>query len=653
MRMNKMRRLFYVLIAFAMMATLVPSTEVSANSATPNGDYTVGVSLYKNDTELSMANSTVNPLAVLKVNDGVYTIELDFTTMTMSGVEGYLSGVEYYTDGSTKTTTAAVNVLEQGTATSGASYVKKISFNIPDTSTTDTYLKVGIVVEGMMTMDQDVILRVDYSSLPEEVVSKDDLTTKVTEAEAITGGSYTAASFAALQTAINEAKTVLNDTTATQTQVNDKLAALQAAINGLIDNTSTEGATLVKRQEVDVVQLASTGAASTEEDAWVEYTGVVETYSNGVTLMTLQTKTAGKSGLTAYLKSFKIMNADGVYLEALYGDLDEEGFPTSVTFPIEIKEGTVVEELLMAYMPVPTPSYFLTMFPDGHEVGQKLQIEWDNAVTVLDFTELNALIDSAKAYDSSEYTEESFAALTAAITAAETVSANASSTQAEIDAQVAALQAAIDGLVVVEADVLEDGVYEVPVALWHATEDQASMANSALLPTSRIVVSDGEATMYIYTQEMQFGTITASLQELKIVSLARSYTNAVVETKDADGNPTSFSFILPHMNEYLDVLVNPQVALMGNQDIAARLKIDYTAMEKVSDDTDLSVAPGATDDSGNTGNTGNTSNPTTPAATNQSASVAAGDTTNSALLLAMLVMAGMAGMYVTARAKKQ
>lgn len=196
---------------------------------------------------------------------------------------------------------------------------------------------------------------------------------------------------------------------------------------------------------------------------------------------------------------------------------------------------------------------------------------------------------------------------------------------------------------------LADGVYEAPVALWHASEDQASMAASAVLPTARIVVSDGEATMYIYTQEMQFGTITASLQELKIVSLARSYTNAVVETKDADGNPTSFSFVLPHMNEYLDVLVNPQVALMGNQDIAARLKIDYTAMEKVSDDTDLSVAPGTA--SNNTDNTGNTSNTTTPAATNQSASVAAGDTTNSALLLAMLVMAGMA-MYVTARAKK-
>lgn len=649
MRMNKMRRLFYVLIAFAMMATLVPSTEVSAadTGTIAEGEYDVTVGLYNATApeNLSMSADVLKSDAKLKVENGEWYLYLTFQETVIMSYPAVTDKVSYFEnkDASSDVANAKDTEVISTFIPSFTSEAKPevVKLKVPEKNQTDIY--VSLDTSGRTST---AIVRVNYGDLIE--TNKTTLTSLVTTANGYDKANYTSASFSALQTAITNANTVLANADATQAEVNEQTTLLQEAINGLVGITSTEGATLVKRQEVDVVQLSSSSVASTEEDAWVEYTGVVETYSNGVTLMTLQTKTAGKSGLTAYLKSFKIMNADGVYLEALYGDLDEEGFPTSVTFPIEIKEETVVEELLMAYMPVPTPSYFLTMFPDGHEVGQKLQIEWDSAVTVLDFTELNALISSAKAYDSSEYTEESFTALATAITAAETVSANANSTQAEIDAQVVALQEAIDGLVVVEADVLADGVYEVPVDLWHASEDKASMAASALLPTSRIVVSDGEATMYIYTQEMQFGTITASLQELKIVSLARSYTNAVVETKDADGNPISFSFVLPHMNEYLDVLVNPQVALMGNQDIAARLKIDYTAMEKVSDDTDLSIAPGTANN-----NTGNTSNTTTPAATNQSASVAAGDTTNSALLLAMLVMAGMAGMYVTARTKKQ
>ncbi len=132
---------------------------------------------------------------------------------------------------------------------------------------------------------------------------------------------------------------------------------------------------------------------------------------------------------------------------------------------------------------------------------------------------------------------------------------------------------------------LKDGIYEVPVWLWHATNDQASMAASSVNNTARIVVENGVKTMYIYTQPMTMGNITASLQELKIYDLNGNYSEATVQSKDSDGNPNCFSFTLPHTQEYIQVKVNPHVEMMGNQDIDARIRVDYSSIQQISSST--------------------------------------------------------------------
>lgn len=131
-------------------------------------------------------------------------------------------------------------------------------------------------------------------------------------------------------------------------------------------------------------------------------------------------------------------------------------------------------------------------------------------------------------------------------------------------------------------DVLKDGTYNVSVALYHATKNQLSMASSAILKDAKIVVKNQKATMTIYTQPMSFGSITASLQELKVADLQGKYTKAKIVTKDKAGNPTSFSFTLPHTESYLTLKVNPHVAMMGNTDLDARLFIDYKTLKKVN-----------------------------------------------------------------------
>lgn len=136
-----------------------------------------------------------------------------------------------------------------------------------------------------------------------------------------------------------------------------------------------------------------------------------------------------------------------------------------------------------------------------------------------------------------------------------------------------------------------NGTYEVNVNLWHETSDKESMAASSVKAIARIAIRDRVATMYLYTQPMSFGSLVASLQELKIQMQDGSYQNAVVEMTSEDGNPIGFSFVVPSFEEYLQVLVNPKVAMMGNMDIGARLRVDYSSVTKIEDDTDMKQDP--------------------------------------------------------------
>ena len=136
---------------------------------------------------------------------------------------------------------------------------------------------------------------------------------------------------------------------------------------------------------------------------------------------------------------------------------------------------------------------------------------------------------------------------------------------------------------------LKDGLYELPVALWHATKDQKSMAASSVNETARILVKEGNITVYIYTMPMTFGSITASLQEMKVEQSDGTWVNAVVETKSSDGNPTCFSFSLDKLQQFINVKVNPQVEMMGNSDLDARIKFDLTSIKFVSENTDSDI----------------------------------------------------------------
>lgn len=131
------------------------------------------------------------------------------------------------------------------------------------------------------------------------------------------------------------------------------------------------------------------------------------------------------------------------------------------------------------------------------------------------------------------------------------------------------------------ASEMTDGTYEVNIALWHSEDDKESMAADAIGKKATIVVENGVKTMHITSGEMSMMGIKASLQELRIADSKGNYTDAKVESRDSEGNPTGFYFTMPHTNEYITVKVNPHLAIMGNKDIGARIKVDYSTLKLV------------------------------------------------------------------------
>lgn len=158
--------------------------------------------------------------------------------------------------------------------------------------------------------------------------------------------------------------------------------------------------------------------------------------------------------------------------------------------------------------------------------------------------------------------------------------------QAEVDQMAKAIEDAIAKLEEIKEESsvqFEDNtIYEVEVALYNADKDQLSMAAGSLKKTAKIFVKDGNAEMHIYTKPMTMGTITASLQEIKVFDLdGKSFKNGEVVAKSSDGNPIEFKFMLPHTEEFIKTEVNPHVAIMGNAFIPARIKVNYDTLKKV------------------------------------------------------------------------
>ncbi len=369
---------------------------------------------------------------------------------------------------------------------------------------------------------------------------------------------------------------------------------------------------------------------------------------DGTASMTIQALKAKIMGMDAQLQGMKVFEgtstAEGQNnTEAVAGEADENGtIPYTFTMPhmdeyiyVSVNPGPPMNTWMSARIKVDWNTLKLieeatepgTDPGDQTNPGEGEGTDQEKPETPsVDKSGLQSAYDAVAAMTQGNYTADSWADFVTARDAAKAILDNKDATADQVTKAIKDLQTAKDALAYDNILNLADGTYKVPVKLWHETKDQASMAASSVLPEAMITVSGKDIKMNIYTQPMTMGTITASLQTLKVENETGGYTDADIVGRSSSGDPNEFSFTLPHAKEYINVLVNPKVAIMGNTDIGARLKVDYSSIAKVENaESDINA------------------NATTTTATPNSPKT--GDEAPMALLATLMLLSGGIGVY--------
>lgn len=188
---------------------------------------------------------------------------------------------------------------------------------------------------------------------------------------------------------------------------------------------------------------------------------------------------AGGMMLQAILEKGLVAQADKSSLEAVlseaasYTDSTQEGY--EVLDQVRVQAQAVLED------------------------GNATQAETDGAASAvtqaeenlgggIDKTVLSDLITQAEAVDTSGSDDASVQQLKTAIASAKQVAANPSATQSLVDKHIQLLQAAAEALYQkTDPDTVYDGVYQIGGLLHHATADQVSMGNSALVKPFQLI----------------------------------------------------------------------------------------------------------------------------------------------------------------------
>ncbi|MDR2106711.1 MAG: NEAT domain-containing protein [Coriobacteriales bacterium] len=509
--------------------------------------------------------------------------------------------------------------------------------------------------------DAIAALVIDQSKL----ANKQTLEARIAEAKALEKGSHTDTAWNALQESIADAQAVFDTLDATQAEVDAVTKALTTAITlfkssgeaskldpaNLADGTYTLNADMIQINRTsysmsndaidhDVTLTVSGGSyyvTVAVKGIYVEgfeavgnfgYLSRLKYYGTGFSYDANGNPVAkGADGLIpATVLSYQ-KNADGSYVTDLYNNA-QNPYPRQLRFPLVNKtgyEGNFVP--LQVFVPIMD-----AISPGSGTQDVLMRLDWTalkaatGSSTPIDRIEdpgttkpptisadkaaLKAKIKQAKAISKGSYTDVSWDVLKTAIATAEGIAGSSYVTQSEVDAQTVALTNAINGLtlrpkhvVSSKTELAEDTKYEVRVDLWHATQNRASMGDGSLNHTALVEMVGDQMYMSVSVHPMQVGTIVASLISLQVKQANGSYAYADVIARNIAGNkPSAFRFALPSRDTFIPVRVDPQVAVMGDEPVDARLRISWDTLVKVSADAKVSqntslsignVAPGS------------------------------------------------------------
>lgn len=126
----------------------------------------------------------------------------------------------------------------------------------------------------------------------------------------------------------------------------------------------------------------------------------------------------------------------------------------------------------------------------------------------------------------------------------------------------------------------KDGVYEVPIEMWHAEKERTSMGDSYIVHTALLTVDGDKKTLTIApaetTSDMQFwyykdGSVDGDTVEVE------QKNNVEIDGTEYE---TAFEFPIKSDNEFVGVKFAASAMPLSP---SARIKIDYDSAEKVGD----------------------------------------------------------------------
>lgn len=124
----------------------------------------------------------------------------------------------------------------------------------------------------------------------------------------------------------------------------------------------------------------------------------------------------------------------------------------------------------------------------------------------------------------------------------------------------------------------KDGVYEVPIEMWHAEKERTSMGDSYIVHTALLTVDGKEKTLTIAPAEtssdMQFWYYTDGSVEGDTKEVSQS---SAVEI-DGEKYDVAFEFPIKSDNEFVGVKFAASAMPLSP---SARIKIDYDSAKKV------------------------------------------------------------------------
>ena len=272
---------------------------------------------------------------------------------------------------------------------------------------------------------------------------KDALNEAIAAAEALDGEDYTTNSWNALTSALETAKTVAADESATQEEVDNAANALNGA----------KAALQVKASEaaIDALQNVVDKANALQEDSLAELIAAAQALLDDPANASV---TAVVSAMLDLSEAMQALNTDES-TDALRADVQatidfiKEHILTNVdnVRPGKVqalKDAVAAAEELLASEDATADA----LKAANKAMTKAAQELWE----IVSKTELNALIEAANGYLDGDYTTESLEALQAAIESAQTVAINDDATTAEVTQAITDLSSAIAGLESIQLD---------------------------------------------------------------------------------------------------------------------------------------------------------------------------------------------------------